>query len=176
MPALLLALLALVALGSRRRTAGGKAAGTALDGLEDAVRGLLGEDVSRPATPDLGTLAPTFRDRLAALMGALDAMGFAPVVYEAQRSQGRQDWLYEQGRTRPGEIVTWTHNSKHIDGLAADIVDGRKAPDGAIYAWGFPAGETAPGEFFKTMATLAPTFGLRSLGPDQGDWSHVEAV
>lgn len=40
---------------------------------------------------------------------------------ETFRSQERQDHLYEQGRTRPGKIVTWTHNSRHKSGLAWDI-------------------------------------------------------
>ena len=32
-----------------------------------------------------------------------------------------QAWLYAQGRTRPGDIVTWTLDSRHIHGEAWDI-------------------------------------------------------
>jgi len=39
-----------------------------------------------------------------------------------RRTQAEQDALYEQGRSRPGRIITWTRSSKHIDGKAFDIV------------------------------------------------------
>lgn len=37
------------------------------------------------------------------------------------RSQEEQDALYEQGRTKPGKIVTWTRASKHTERRAFDI-------------------------------------------------------
>ncbi len=37
------------------------------------------------------------------------------------RSQARQNYLYEQGRTRPGQVVTWTRNSNHTSRRAWDI-------------------------------------------------------
>lgn len=43
-------------------------------------------------------------------------------VFEARRSKERQEWLYSQGRTRPWKIVTWTLQSKHLEGKAVDIV------------------------------------------------------
>lgn len=42
-------------------------------------------------------------------------------ITETYRSQERQDYLYAQGRTRPGPIVTWTRNSNHKSRLAWDI-------------------------------------------------------
>lgn len=42
-------------------------------------------------------------------------------VTETHRSQERQDYLYEQGRTRPGKVVTWTRSSNHTAGYAWDI-------------------------------------------------------
>ena len=42
-------------------------------------------------------------------------------ITETYRSQARQNYLYEQGRTRPGQIVTWTHNSNHTSRRAWDI-------------------------------------------------------
>jgi len=44
------------------------------------------------------------------------------LVIEGVRTQERQDALYAQGRTKPGPIVTWTKDSKHIQGLAVDVV------------------------------------------------------
>ncbi len=46
---------------------------------------------------------------------------FDVIVTEGRRSRERQAELYAQGRTKPGKIVTWTLNSKHIDGKAVDV-------------------------------------------------------
>ena len=43
-------------------------------------------------------------------------------ITEGYRSQSRQNDLYAQGRTMPGNIVTNTRNSKHIQGRAIDII------------------------------------------------------
>jgi len=42
-------------------------------------------------------------------------------ITETYRSQERQKYLYAQGRTRPGQIVTWTLDSNHKSRLAWDI-------------------------------------------------------
>ncbi len=47
-------------------------------------------------------------------------------IVQGVRTQAEQDALYEQGRTKPGPIVTWTRKSKHIKqadgyGHAVDI-------------------------------------------------------
>ena len=42
-------------------------------------------------------------------------------MVEGVRTIQRQRDLYAQGRTKPGKVVTWTMNSKHIDGLAVDL-------------------------------------------------------
>lgn len=36
------------------------------------------------------------------------------MVLEGVRTQARQDELYAQGRTKPGNKVTWTRNSNHF--------------------------------------------------------------
>lgn len=43
------------------------------------------------------------------------------IVTEGVRTLERQKELYAQGRTKPGKIVTWTLNSKHIGGKAVDV-------------------------------------------------------
>ena len=43
------------------------------------------------------------------------------IVIEGRRTPERQRELYAQGRTTPGKIVTWTLQSKHLDGLAVDL-------------------------------------------------------
>lgn len=45
-------------------------------------------------------------------------------ITETYRSPARQRYLYAQGRSRPGPIVTWTLNSNHSSRLAWDIAVG----------------------------------------------------
>ncbi|MFM9533688.1 M15 family metallopeptidase [Lysinibacillus sp. IITD104] len=42
-------------------------------------------------------------------------------ITETYRSQARQNYLHEQGRTRPGQKVTWTLTSNHTSRRAWDI-------------------------------------------------------
>ena len=52
------------------------------------------------------------------------------------RTQEYQDMLYAKGRTKSGKKVTWTRNSKHILGQAADLVafkDGKPSWDKKLY-------------------------------------------
>lgn len=44
------------------------------------------------------------------------------IITATMRTQAEQNALYEQGRTKPGKIVTWTRRSNHIKGTAFDIV------------------------------------------------------
>lgn len=54
------------------------------------------------------------------------------IVLEGLRTKERQAELYAQGRTTPGKIVTWTLNSKHIEGKAVDIAPA----SGKTILWG----------------------------------------
>lgn len=75
------------------------------------------------------SLGPTSRKRLIGVNPRLQAVVRRAIeitqqdfsVVEGLRTRARQRELYAQGRTTPGEIVTWTLKSKHIDGLAVDI-------------------------------------------------------
>ena len=73
---------------------------------------------------DLSHLHPVYRDRISAVLGQLTAEGVPFRIFEAYRSPQRQQWLFAQGRTRPGMKVTnaraW--QSYHQYGVAADIV------------------------------------------------------
>lgn len=44
------------------------------------------------------------------------------LVLEGLRTPQRQRELYNQGRTTPGKIVTWTMKSNHLTGNAVDLV------------------------------------------------------
>ena len=48
--------------------------------------------------------------------------GHEVTVVEAHRTQERQNFLFEQGRSRPGNVVTWTRNSNHTTGRAVDVM------------------------------------------------------
>ncbi len=84
--------------------------------------------------PDLNTLSEKRLQGVnAALVNvvhrAVKALPFPIMVVEGLRTKQRQQELYNQGRTTPGKVVTWTLQSKHIEGRAVDL-----APliDGAV--------------------------------------------
>lgn len=62
-------------------------------------------------------------------------------IVQGVRNQKYQDDLYAQGRTKPGKIVTWTRNSKHLiqkDGYGhaidfAVFIDGKITWDEKYY-------------------------------------------
>lgn len=91
-------------------------------------------------------------------------------VIEGLRSAARQRALYNQGRKTSGKIVTWTLKSKHMKGLAVDIVikvNGKatyKVPISAYY-------EVNAAMKLASDALKRP---YRWLGPTKGDWGHFE--
>lgn len=83
--------------------------------------------------------------------------GLRVEIVEGFRSQSRQDQLYAQGRTAPGPVVTWTTQSLHSVGAAADLyVDGAPiTPDQALL-----------------LSRVADDEGLRTLYPF--DSGHIQ--
>jgi LAS superfamily LD-carboxypeptidase LdcB len=74
---------------------------------------------------DLSLLAPAFRRAVEAAIQDCRDKGFPVKVNEGFRSQARQNWLYRQGRSRPGRIVTnapTSLTSWHGYGLAVDVI------------------------------------------------------
>jgi hypothetical protein len=107
---------------------------------------------------DVSKLDPSFRAKLERVMERMRReFGHSVTVLETVRSQARQNALFAQGRTTAGPVVTWTKQSKHATGLAADLqVDGQ---------WNNPLG-------YARLAELAKKEGLRTLGAR--DPGHVE--
>lgn len=107
---------------------------------------------------DTDTLNPDFRARLGRVVTRMrEEYGHDVELIEGFRPQTRQDALYEQGRTRPGDVVTWTKSSKHTLGLAADVkIDGSYNNTVA----------------YQHLAQIAAQEGLRTLGAR--DPGHVE--
>lgn len=58
---------------------------------------------------------------LLAVLRCRQKYGLDVVVSETYRSQKRQNELYAQGRTTPGNKVTWTKKSNHTSRIALDV-------------------------------------------------------
>ncbi len=116
-------------------------------------------DVTTPVK-DPNALAPELRTRLDRVVARMrDEYGSDVSIVETARSQERQDFLYAQGRTRQGPVVTWTQDSAHTRGEAVDVlVDG---------SWNNAIG-------FARLQRIAREEGLRTLGVK--DPGHLELL
>jgi len=115
---------------------------------------------ANPGSPvkDLEAVSPELRGKVARVIERMkNEYGHDVQVVETARSQERQEWLYAQGRTRNGPVVTWTRESAHTRGDAVDvIIDG---------SW-----DNAEG--FARLQRIAREEGLRTLG--MKDPGHLE--
>lgn len=83
------------------------------------------------ACRDIGALLPAAQAACRAFLRECEREGLAVLITETYRTQERQDYLYAQGRTRAGTIITWTRKSRHTGRLAWDVcknVKGRNTP------------------------------------------------
>lgn len=78
-------------------------------------------DTVTMANRDIKSLQPIAQQACELFLNECKKKNIPIFITETHRSQARQDYLYEQGRTRPGQIVTWTKNSNHTSGYAWDI-------------------------------------------------------
>jgi len=108
---------------------------------------------------DTDLLFPVFFEKLKAGLDECREAGYRVEIFEAYRSPERQDYLFAQGRSLPGRIVTrakaW--RSYHQYGLAVDV------------AFKTSKGWTWDGAFDKLVPILANQ-GLQWGG--QGDAGH----
>jgi peptidoglycan L-alanyl-D-glutamate endopeptidase CwlK len=104
----------------------------------------------------IDTLLPEVRPWARALVNAAAKKGILIHVTSGYRSYEEQDDLYEQGRSKPGDIVTDARGgySSHNFGTAFDVT---------VFEGGQPKWE---GEEYKTVGQLGKQLGL-SWG---GDW------
>lgn len=93
--------------------------------------------------------------------------GLPVMVFETYREQGRQNQLWEQGRSRPGPIVTSVRISAHTSRRAFDVV------------WVGPTWkEPWPGAW-RELRAIGDELGLRPLIVFRNgakDWPHFERV
>lgn len=105
---------------------------------------------------------PEFQQQVRQLMLRGLQEGLRPEIVEGYRSQERQNELYEQGRTKPGEIVTQTRNSMHTKGMAVDIAQ--------LDEKGELTYKPNPPDFWDRMGAIGRSLGL-NWG---GDWSSFK--
>lgn len=82
---------------------------------------------------DLNELLPEARGACALFLAECKKRGIDIFITETYRSQARQNYLYQQGRTRAGIQVTWTLSSNHTPRLAWDIATVKKDAQGKPY-------------------------------------------
>lgn len=82
---------------------------------------------------DINELKPTAQKACRLFLEKCKEAGIDIFITETYRSQKRQNELWEQGRTKPGQIVTWTLNSRHTSRRAWDIaVNGNNLYDMSV--------------------------------------------
>jgi len=121
---------------------------------------------------ELSLLAPRFRDAVSAALAECQTTNTAQGVltakiYEGFRSTERQAWLYAQGRTRQGKIVTNARTaltSWHGYGLAVDVIHTTKY-------WN-PCGADAQAneDWFRAVAEIFKKHGCQW----GGDWTSPD--
>lgn len=78
-------------------------------------------DTVKQANRDIKSLQPVAQKACELFLNECKKRNIPIFITETHRSQARQNYLYEQGRTRPGQVVTWTKDSNHTSGYAWDI-------------------------------------------------------
>jgi peptidoglycan L-alanyl-D-glutamate endopeptidase CwlK len=115
---------------------------------------------------DLALLHPTVRGAVEAVLAQLAAESIPLFVFEAFRSPVRQQHLFAQGRTDPGNIVThqdaW--GSYHQYGLAVDLVFNGPGK----WSWEEPSRG-----MWDRMHAIAADHGLERLGFET---PHIQIV
>jgi len=90
------------------------------------------------------------KEALTLFLGIAKDKGLDVMVTETYRTQERQDYLYSQGRTAEGSVVTWTRNSMHSKRNAFDI------------AKNLAGHEYDDVDFFRQCAEIAESIGLEA--------------
>jgi hypothetical protein len=112
-------------------------------------------------------LYPAFRSKLRTVLEeTARRTGRQWLLVEGYRSQERQTWLYAQGRTRLGQIVTWMRTPRfHGSACAADVApdNGRGQPD-----------YQAPRRLWETLRQVYHAHGLDNPAWAKGDLGHIQ--
>ena len=115
------------------------------------------------ACRDINELTPAAQQACKLFLERCAEKGLKVRITETYRSQERQNYLYEQGRTRPGNKVTWTKNSRHTGRRAWDICQNIKGK------------EYSDAGFFVKCRKIAEKLGITWGGTwKQADTPHFE--
>ncbi len=121
---------------------------------------------------DIGELTPKAQKACNLFLEECRRQGLDVLITETYRSQERQNYLYEQGRSREGKKVTWTKSSRHTSRRAWDICKNVKGAEYCDTKFFQKCGEIAKG--FKI------TWGGEWKTPDtphfeiSEDWNYEE--
>ena len=114
---------------------------------------------------DISELTPVAQTACNLFMQKCKEQGLNVLITETYRSQERQNYLYEQGRTRPGNKVTWTRSSRHTSRRAWDICKNVKGQ------------EYSDNNFFKKCGDIAKTLNITWGGAwSTPDTPHFEVT
>ena len=97
---------------------------------------------------DINELSPVAQKACRLFLAECKKEGLPVLITETYRSQARQNYLYEQGRTRAGKVVTWTRSSRHTGRMAWDICKNLKGH------------EYSDQLFFKKCGEIAKRLGI----------------
>lgn len=97
---------------------------------------------------DLKELTPNAKVACEMFLEECKKQGLNVLITETYRSQERQNYLYEQGRTRAGKVVTWTKSSRHTSRRAWDVCKNIKGQ------------EYSDSAFFKKCGAIAKKLGI----------------
>lgn len=112
-------------------------------------------DVTKPCR-DTKELSAQAQKACALFIEECRRQGLNVLITETYRSQERQNYLYEQGRSRTGDKVTWTKASRHTSRRAWDVCKNMKGQ------------EYNDKSFFKKCAEVAALLGI-TWG---GEWKN----
>lgn len=135
------------------------ALGQSIDEYEQQVLGRPGSSFGAEAyrtINSLDELEPGVAEAYARLEAAAEAEGHRLRVSETYRPAERQQWLFQQGRTRPGGTATYTLTSDHAHRRALDLLAAGASPD----------------ETYEWLQTHAADFGFQTLG--SWDPGHIQ--
>jgi hypothetical protein len=124
------------------------------------LRSEFGPHVRQPIR-SLEVLHPSFASRLLVFEQHLREAGVHFTRRETWRSPERQAWLFQQGRSRPGPIVTATLTSWH------SVVDERGVPSAKAADYNVSRSQ------MPRFHEVAWAVGLETYGPDSNDPGHV---
>ncbi len=111
---------------------------------------------------DLDNLTPETKQLALDFLELARESGYYLFVTEWKRSLERQKALYDQWRTQPGPVVSWTMNSRHIRGTAFDV-----AFEPAYHGTAYPSNDTLRTAIWEIWESLGLTRWGRWRNPDK---------